>query len=55
MKKIQTTISINDLIREKLRKQARKIGMDVSNYIAYLVITKEEQDKRERRDRSYCE
>jgi len=51
MKKTTTTISINDFIREKLREQARKIGMDVSNYIAYLVMYKEEQDKQERRDR----
>ena len=51
MKKITTTIMINDFIREKLREQARRIGMTVSDYIAYLVINKEEQDKRERRDR----
>jgi len=48
MKKTTTTIMINDFIREKLREQARKIGMDVSNYIAYLVMWKEEKDKQER-------
>ena len=51
MKKITTTIMINDFIREKLREQARKIGMNVSDYIAYLVMWKEEKDKQERRDR----
>ena len=51
MKKITTTIMINDFIREKLREQARRIGMTVSDYIAYLVMYKDEQDKRERRDR----
>lgn len=51
MKKAHTTIRINDFIKAKLREQADKIGMDVSNYIAYLVMYKEEQDKQERRDR----
>ena len=51
MKKITTTIMINDYIRGKLREQARRIGMTVSDYIAYLVMYKEEQDKQERRDR----
>ena len=53
MKKPHTTIRINDFIKAKLREQADKIGMDVSNYIAYLVMYKEEQDKQivERRDR----
>ena len=46
MKKISTTIMINDFIREKMREQARRIGMTVSDYIAYLVLCKEEQDKR---------
>jgi len=51
MKKITTTIMINDFIREKLREQARRIGMTVSDYIAYLVMWKDEKDKQERRDR----
>ena len=51
MKKISTTIMINDFIREKLREQARRIGMTVSDYIAYLVMWKDEKDKQERRDR----
>ena len=57
MKKPHTNIRINDFIKAKLREQADKIGMDVSNYIAYLVMYKDEQDKRERgerRDRSSC-
>jgi antitoxin component of RelBE/YafQ-DinJ toxin-antitoxin module len=55
MKKAHTTIRINDFIKAKLREQADKIGMDVSNYIAYLVMYKDEQDKQERRDCSCCE
>ena len=51
MKKISTTIMINDFIREKLREQARRIGMTVSDYIAYLVMWKDEKDKQDRRDR----
>ena len=51
MKKISTTIMINDFIREKLREQARRIGMTVSDYIAYLVMWKDEKDKQECRDR----
>ena len=51
MKKITTTVMINDYIREKLREQARRIGMTVSDYIAHLVMWKEEKDKQERRDR----
>ena len=51
MKKPHTTIRINDFIKIKLREQADRIGMDVSNYIAYLVMYKEEQDKQDRRDR----
>ena len=51
MKKITTTIMINDFIRQKLREQARRIGMTVSDYIAYLVLIKEDQDKQDRRDR----
>ena len=49
MKKITTTIMLNDFIREKLREQARRIGMTVSDYIAYLVMWKDEKDKQERR------
>lgn len=41
-KKVTTTIRINDFIRNKLREQAYLFGMDVSNYIAYLVMFKEE-------------
>ena len=51
MKKITTTIMINDFIREKLREQARRIGITVSDYIAYLVMWKDEKDKQDRRDR----
>jgi len=51
MKKAHTTIRINDYIKVKLREQADKIGMDVSNYIAHLVMWKEEKDKQECRDR----
>ena len=46
-KKVTTTISIHEDIRNKLRQQAEKVGMDVSNYIAYLVMYKEEKDKQE--------
>ena len=49
MKKVQTTISINSNIREKLREQASEVGMDVSNYIAYLVMYKEDREKQEKR------
>lgn len=45
--KTVTTIRLNDTIREKLKEQAQKIGMDVSNYIAYLVMFKEEKEKEE--------
>ena len=51
MKKPHTTIRINDFIKTKLREQADRIGMDISNYIAYLVMYKDEQDKRERGER----
>lgn len=54
MKKPHTNIRINDYIKAKLREQANKIGMDVSNYIAYLVMWKDEKDKQECRDCS-CE
>lgn len=41
-RKVTTTIRINDNIRDKLRKQAYEVGMDVSNYVAYLVLFREE-------------
>lgn len=50
-KKVTTTIRISEFIRDKLREQAHKIGMDVSNYIAYLVMFKEEKDLQDRRNR----
>ena len=45
--KYTTTIRLTKSVREKLRKQAKKLGMDMSNYIAYLVMYKEEKDKQE--------
>lgn len=45
--KYTTTIRITKSVREKLRKQAKKLGMDMSNYIAFLVMYKEEKDKQE--------
>lgn len=45
--KYTTTIRITKTVREKLRKQAKKLGMDMSNYIAFLVMYKEEKDKQE--------
>lgn len=50
-KKVTTTIRISEHIRDKLREQAHKIGMDVSNYIAYLVMYKEEKELQEKRNR----
>lgn len=50
-KKVTTTIRISEVIRNKLREQAHKVGMDVSNYIAYLVMFKEERDLQDRRNR----
>lgn len=46
-KKYTTTIRISYHIRDKLREQADKLGMDMSSYIAYLVMFKEEKDKQE--------
>ncbi len=48
-KKVTTTIRVNDFIREKLRKQAHAVGMDVSNYVAYLVLFREDYLSEERR------
>lgn len=45
IKKYTTTIRISVDIREKLREQADKLGMDMSSYIAYLVMYKEEQEE----------
>lgn len=45
--KYTTTIRLTKSVREKLRKQAKRLGMDMSNYIAYLVMYKEEKDKQE--------
>lgn len=45
--KYTTTIRLTKAVREKLRKQAKKLGMDMSNYIAFLVMYKEEKDKQE--------
>lgn len=45
--KYTTTIRITKSVREKLRKQADKLGMDMSSYIAFLVMYKEEKDKLE--------
>jgi len=46
--KYTTTIRISKTVREKLRQQADKIGLDMSAYIAYLVMFKEQQDKKEK-------
>lgn len=46
-RKYTTTIRITENVREKLRQQADKLGMDMSSYIAYLVMYKEEKDKLE--------
>lgn len=45
--KYTTTIRITKSVREKLRKQAEKLGMDMSSYIAFLVMYKEEKDRQE--------
>lgn len=46
-RKFTTTIRITENVRAKLKEQADKIGMDMSSYIAYLVMYKDEKDKRE--------
>lgn len=46
-RKYTTSIRITEIIHEKLRQQAKRLGMDVSSYIAYLVMYKEEKDKQE--------
>ena len=51
-KKVTTSIRVNDTIREKLKEQAAKLGMDVSNYISYLVLYKEEKEKEEQRSKN---
>lgn len=45
MDKYTTTIRISYHIRDKLREQADKLGMDMSSYIAFLVMYKEQKDK----------
>ena len=50
-KKYTTTIRISYHIRDKLKEQADKLGMDMSSYIAYLVMYKEERDLRDRENR----
>lgn len=45
--KYTTTIRITKSVREKLKKQADKLGMDMSSYIAFLVMYKEEKDRQE--------
>ena len=45
MEKYTTTIRISYHIRDKLKEQADKFGMDMSSYIAYLVMYKEQKDK----------
>ena len=45
MEKYTTTIRISYHIRDKLKEQADKLGMDMSSYIAYLVMYKEQKDK----------
>ena len=45
MEKYTTTIRISYHIRDKLKEQANKLGMDMSSYIAYLVMYKEQKDK----------
>lgn len=46
-RKYTTTIRITENVREKLRQQADKLGMDMSSYIAFLVMYKEEKDRQE--------
>ena len=50
-KKYTTTIRISYHIRDKLKEQADKLGMDMSSYIAYLVMYKEEKELQEKRNR----
>ena len=50
-KKYTTTIRISYHIRDMLKEQADKLGMDMSSYIAYLVMYKEERDLRDRENR----
>lgn len=50
-KKTTTSIRLNDVIKEKLRQQANAVGMDVSNYIAYLVMYHEEKKKEEEKNK----
>ena len=45
MEKYTTTIRISYHIRDKLKEQANKLGMDMSSYIAYLVMFKEQKDQ----------
>lgn len=45
MEKYTTTIRISYHIRDKLREQADQLGMDMSSYIAFLVMYKEQKDK----------
>lgn len=45
MEKYTTTIRISYHIRDKLKEQADKLGMDMSSYIAFLVMYKEQKDK----------
>lgn len=50
-KKYTTTIRISYHIRDKLKEQADKLGMDMSSYIAYLVMYREEKELQEKRNR----
>ena len=50
-KKYTTTIRISYHIRDMLKEQADKLGMDMSSYIAYLVMYKEERDLRDKENR----
>ena len=45
MEKYTTTIRISYHIRDKLKEQAGKLGMDMSSYIAYLVMYREQKEK----------
>ena len=47
MAKITTTISIEPLMLKMLKKQARSRGLDVSAYIAHMVLV---QDLREQEE-----
>lgn len=53
--KYTTTIRITRSVREKLRRQADKLGLDMSSYIAYLVMYKEEKDLQEQKARALAE